>query len=395
MRIQLAITLACVAGCVAEEPDPIEDLGALGGKADKITTRNVTLHRSRTFTVTTAEAFRASVGYDAETQTRLIVSDASGVIAETTTWQPTLAIPAASSPRALKIKIENAGSTDVPLRFHVATPDQRQLRVATFNIRWYGLGGDADMPKPEGRNATLRAFIDKHLAGADIVMFEEITDVAMLRTELMPDYTCSTYESGAPQHQFVVACLAPGLTLTHEADDTDVAYQPLALGSLRPAVTGIVRDEATRAPLARLVGVHLKALPNSTDRRLEQAKILADRLAALRATNDQLPAIVLGDFNSHRAVDTGRADDDWNLIDAVFAAQLDLQLVEHSFANTFRDKEAKAYKLDHIWLSRARPSNLEVAGPCNLAWETHRADIERHFDEISDHCPVIVTATLP
>ena len=91
----------------------------------------------------------------------------------------------------------------------------------------------------------------------------------MLRTELVPaGWTCATYASTAPKHQFVVGCLATGLLLTREADDDDLAYQPLAMGSLRPGLAGIVRDEATLAPLARLIGVHLKALPDSTERRV-------------------------------------------------------------------------------------------------------------------------------
>ena len=36
-----------------------------------------------------------------------------------------------------------------------------------------------------------------------------------------------------------------------------------------------------------------------------------------------------------------------------------------------------------------------VAGPCNLDWATGQAAIEHHFDEISDHCPLIATVTVP
>ena len=68
---------------------------------------------------------------------------------------------------------------------------------------------------------------------------------------------------------------------------------------------------------------------------------------------------------------------------------------EHGFENTFRDKEQKAFKLDHMWLGSAKASDIDVAGPCNLAWETDQAAIEKHFDEISDHCPLIATVTLP
>lgn len=408
MRTRVLIAVACLAGCFAEAgEDPVEDLGALGGKADKILTRNVTLrpHRvngapsRRTYTLTTAESFRVSMGYAPDVQTRLIVGDATGTIAESPlTWQPTVVVPGASTPRQLEIRLENSSDDAVPVRLHAATPDQRKLRIATFNIRWYGVGGDIDAPKPEDRNPALAAFFTTHLDDADLVVFEEILDVEMLSAEVVPPgWSCTTYASAAPKHQFVVGCTAPGLSLTREADDNDIAFQPLAMGSLRPGLAGIVRDEATLAPLARLVGVHLKALPDSTERRLQQASILVERLDVLAARNEQLPTFVIGDFNTHRAVDTGRTRDDWDLIDDVFQTHPELGLahVTHTFEHTFRDKEARAFKLDHMWLGSARPSAIDVAGPCNLSWEVDRTAIDQHFDKISDHCPLIATVTLP
>lgn len=410
MRTSVVIVLACLGGCMADDAaDPTEDLGVLGGKADKITTRNVTLRpvldsglpSRRTFTVTTAQSFRVSLGYADLGATRLVVSDATGTLAESPpTWQPTVVVPAASAPRKVSIRVENTSDASLPVRLHAATPDHRALRVATFNIRWFGIGGDIDAPTTETRSPALRAFFEQHLGDADLVVFEEIVDVAMLGADVVPaGWTCSTYASNAPRHQFVVGCLAPGLLMTGEADDDDVAYQPLALGSLRPALAGVVRDEATLAPLARIAGVHLKALPDSTERRLQQAGILADRLTALAAANpyEQLPLIVLGDFNAHRAVDTGKLRDDWDLISEVFATHPDLGLerVGHTFTNTFRNKDAKAYLLDHIWLGSAVASDVAVPGPCNLSWELDRAAIETYYDEISDHCPLIATVTVP
>jgi hypothetical protein len=407
MRPHVLIAMACLAGCTADEADgPTEDLGALGGKADKITTRNVTLRPQlssgaasrRTYTVTTAEGFRASMGYMPDAATRLVVSDDNGVIAESpVTWQPTVVVPAASAPRTLKIRLENTSDAAVPVRLHVATPEPRSLRIATFNVRWYGVGGDIDTPTAETRNPMLRAFVAEHLGDAEVIVFEEILDVAMLQAEVLPaGWTCSTYTSTQPGHQFVVGCLAPGLLLTREADDDDLGYQPLAMGTLRPGLAGILRDEATLAPIARIIGVHLKATPASTERRLQQANILVERLAGLESLNEALPTIVLGDFNAHRAVDTHGTADDWTLISDVFAShpELALERVDYSFENTFRDKEAHAFKLDHMYLGGASATNVEVAGACNLAWPADQATIEQHFDEISDHCPLIATVAL-
>jgi hypothetical protein len=411
MRLQtLVLVCAGLAACVADDgvaEDPVEDLGGLDTKADKITTRNITLRphlasgapSRRTFTITTAKRFRVSLAYEPDAQTRLIVTDDAGTLAESpVTWQPTVVVPEASTARELRIRIESSADTEVRARLHVATPDGRSLRIATFNIRWYGLGGDVDAPAPEHRNPLLRAFMAEHLADAEVIVFEEIVDVDMLRAELVPaDWTCASYTSSRPEHQFVVVCHAPELMLTREADDTNLAYEPLAMGTLRPGLAGVLRDVASGAPLARIMGVHLKALPSSTDQRLAQARIITERLGVLAAANEQLPTVIIGDFNTHRAVDTGRDRDDWDLIGDVFATRPELGLVhvEHAFTNTFRDKQARAFKLDHMWIATASASNVDVAGPCNLTWETDRAAIERHFDTISDHCPLVASVTLP
>ena len=91
----------------------------------------------------------------------IVVSDDSGTLAESAlTWQPTVVVPAAAAPRTIKIRIDHAGTTPLPARLHVATPEPRKLRIATFNIRWYGVGGNIDAPTAETRNGTLRAFFD-------------------------------------------------------------------------------------------------------------------------------------------------------------------------------------------------------------------------------------------
>jgi endonuclease/exonuclease/phosphatase family metal-dependent hydrolase len=313
------------------------------------------------------------------------------------TWQPTVVVPAASAARQVKIRIESSADAALAVRLHVATPEPRKLKIATFNIRWYGVGGDIDHPTAETRNPTLKAFVDEHLADADLVVFEEILDAAMLQAEVVPaGWTCSTYENATPKHQFVTGCLAPGLFLTREADDTNLGYEPVAMNTLRPALAGVVRDASTFAPIARLAGVHLKALPNSTDRRLQQVTILGDRLAELDAKKEALPLLVLGDFNAHRSTDTMRDKDDWTLIAETFEQhpELGLARVDYPFENTYRDKDGKAYKLDHMYLSRASVEGVDVVGPCNLAWPADQAAITQHFDQISDHCPVIANITL-
>lgn len=269
-------------------------------------------------------------------------------------------------------------------------PDQTALRVATFNLRWYGLDGDLfGSFGSESRTETLRAFIDEHLSERDVIVFQEVVDFDLFTSELMFDRECVTYDGFSGKHQRVVVCHDERLTFWPLDEDGDFALEELNTGFLRPGVMGrLATDGGT--PLVDIVGVHLKANEHSTERRLEQAEILAEQLADLRASSPW-PLMAIGDFNTHQAIHTGLDLDDEITLSEILEADDLVTRVPLPVDNTYREKDGTAFRLDQAWVSPTfEIESVQVPGACNLDFETQESDIARYVDEISDHCAVLI-----
>jgi endonuclease/exonuclease/phosphatase family metal-dependent hydrolase len=272
----------------------------------------------------------------------------------------------------------------------------RELKIATFNIRWFGLNGDLNGSiGTETRVESVRRFIDEHLGDRDVLVFQEIVDVELFTTEVMFDRTCTTYEGFTGKHQHVMLCHSPELTFVREDDDTDFALQSLNLGGLRPGLHGKLVD-AQGEPVAHVVAVHLKAKEDSTAKRLQQAEILSDRLDTLADRDDGLPVILIGDFNTHRADVTFLPQNDEVLLGEILEAGSRVRRVDQGVTHTYRERDGVGFRLDQAWLSpQIDVEDVHVPGPCNLDFATQGDDIVEYYDTVSDHCPVSLTLSLP
>jgi len=270
----------------------------------------------------------------------------------------------------------------------------RSLRIATFNIRWFGLDGDLfGTIGSESRIETVRGFIDEHLADHEVIVFQEIVDLDLFEHELMSDRTCITYDGFSGKHQHVMLCHTDDVTFVREEDDTDFALESLNPGRLRPGVHGTLVDD-DGIPLAHVVAVHLKAKEDSTETRLEQARILADRLDVLAAKDDGIPVMLIGDFNTHRTDVTGLAQSDEALVAEILGERV--QRVEQGVVHTYRERNGVGFRLDQAFLSpEIAVEHVAVPGPCNFDFATQQAEIVRYYDEVSDHCPLSLQLTLP
>jgi hypothetical protein len=269
----------------------------------------------------------------------------------------------------------------------------RSLSIATFNIRWFGLGGSLfGSFGSETRVDTIRAFLDDNLLDHDVLVFEEIVDVELFMDEVVADRTCITYEGFSGKHQHVVLCHRDGLTLEPVEGDDDFAFEALNLSNLRPGLQGRLVDD-DGSPLANIIGVHLKAREDSTEVRLEQAAVLADHVAELREVSP-LPVIVIGDFNTHQARDTGLPEDDEVLIDEVLEPRI--RRVVLPVDNTYRHRNGQDFRLDQAYVtSEVEVEAVDVPGPCNLDFATGADAIDEYFSDVSDHCPVRLQLRLP
>lgn len=273
-----------------------------------------------------------------------------------------------------------------PARALAAEPGR--LAVTFFNIRYFGMNGDANGPVGQDtRVATLKAHLEaNHLLG-DVLVFEEIVDVKLLTEQVLgARYSCQSYDNADPKHQHVVLCAeASKFRLDRDAGDDDFTYADVSLGRLRPAVHGLVSAKDGGA-VVHVVGLHLKAQKTMSATRAEQVKLLA---ADLRTHDgDGVPTLVVGDMNTF--------NDDPAAFQAAFdAAGLALHEVPNPAAATWRGSLTASSKLDRAWASDSATviGTPVVTGPCNDGQVT-RAQLQKYYDEVSDHCAVaLVLAT--
>ncbi|MCB0393882.1 MAG: endonuclease/exonuclease/phosphatase family protein [Bdellovibrionales bacterium] len=267
------------------------------------------------------------------------------------------------------------------------------LVVTTFNIRWYGLD-DKKGPSLAERDRALKSYIDYAMDDVDVIVFQEIVNPDRLQNSVLRStFKCQTYEPRGSKHQHVVLCHRPYLKFQRESDDDNYELEDVAMGSsgARPGLHGVITTLGGKK-LAHMIGVHLKAFPEETEKRLKQTKIIADRVAEL---NDGIPVIVTGDFNSHVSPLNGRDKDDKELMDDIYQTERsNLRLVPNSLF-TFRNGE-HANQLDHVWITKGVKlrSRIQVGGPCNedalfgFDGEELSKELEEYNEYISDHCPV-------
>lgn len=267
-----------------------------------------------------------------------------------------------------------------------------ELRISTFNIRWFGLDGDLyGSFGSETRTQRVREFIAEHLSDRDILVFQEIVDKELFFTEVVPEYKCVSYDGRAGKHQHIAVCHTDAFEIRAPTDDDNYALEDIdTSGYLRPAVHGTIYT-ADGDPVSHLLAVHLKANEQSTDRRIEQAEILQARAAVLGEADD-LPVIMIGDFNTHFAADTGREENDEDVVEDILHP---LSRVRLPVDYTYQEKSGKTRRLDHAFVSpNISVESVTSPGACDLDRTMFLPEIETYYDTLSDHCPVILDLVL-
>lgn len=256
------------------------------------------------------------------------------------------------------------------------------LSITTFNIKYFGLNGDPESSATESRADAIREHLSRERLFTDVMVFEEIVDVEMLKRDVVgPAYTCRSYDHPNPEHQHVVVCVRGEFVFAPATDDDNYALEDVTLGQARyrPAVHGVVKSRRGQ-PLLHVFGVHLKAYPEFSNERLQQADIIADYL---NQRGDDAPVIILGDFNTYNQ-DVSELSERFARVDR------GLTLVEVPGPYTWRSASS-GHKLDHVWISSdLTAGDARIAGPCAT---THRDTIASYLRSVSDHCPVTLTVT--
>lgn len=271
------------------------------------------------------------------------------------------------------------------------TAEARNLTVTSFNVKLYGQkSANVEAPTLEQRNLAIKNFIEKEVPTSDVMIFEEIMNKDALFKSIVSQFQCVSYDSTMAEHQYVVVCAkAPFKLKMDEQADNNYSLEEVQMGSQgqRPAVHALVVDENNR-PLLRVLGVHLSAFPNKSEKRVEQAEIISKHLAKI---DNKIPSLITGDFNTYPASLTGLSLSDVELISDVWAKN---QIVpaSHPEAYTFRSPEFRS-KFDHFWISKSLNSKkaVKVSGVCNSENDDESETVKNYYRFVSDHCPVTLT----
>lgn len=268
--------------------------------------------------------------------------------------------------------------------------------ITSFNIKLYGQKqASTEAPTNEERNLALKNFIAKEVPHSDIYVFEEIMNKEDFQSKVVSELKCVSYTNSRTEHQYVMLCARAPYELEVDTKvDDNYAIEEVALGSQgqRPAVHALVKNTKGKA-VVRIIGTHLSAFPANTSKRLEQIGLIRAHLAK---TDQSIPTIITGDFNTYPATLTGLSRSDVELITEDLA-QGQINMPAHPSQYTFRSPSFRS-KFDHFWKSQSLQSMpVIVTGYCNDPEELEGDIAPSVFDYyrlISDHCPVTLKVNL-
>ncbi len=266
------------------------------------------------------------------------------------------------------------------------------LHLGTFNIRWFGSEEhDKTYQLPSTkleRIGAVKDFLAKEMLPLDVVSFQEIVDFEALKLVLPKGWTCASYLHPNPLHQHVVVCVSPAYKLAMVPYDNDGLINELAYydaDRARPAVRVDVVDKSG-AKILRVVGVHLKSAPHFALLRLKQVGMIAQDLK----NDPNIPMVVMGDFNTFSAKQTGLEKDDVELI----GHQLNqsgggFRRIGHS-NYTYRNGSQRG-QFDHFYVNRLVTATTvpEAFSVCsNVRDGAGYKNAKHYLRYVSDHCPV-------
>lgn len=272
-----------------------------------------------------------------------------------------------------------------------AFSQQTSVIVTTFNLKWFGIGGDPTTPQKEFRIQHIKKLIDSYLKQTNVFVFEEVVVVNDVISILPKGWQCISYLHNQPTHQHVVVCGSPVVTLGKVNYDDNYTIEEAQAGNpnLRPAMRLDIIEKKSKRNLFTVVGVHLKAMPDQTALRVQQAAAISKDLARLPAKR---PIIITGDMNTFTKAETKLPQDDVDLLLKAFNSSSTgvLRVPHKPNTFTFRSPEYRN-QLDHFYVRGAmRVTVLPDVFPLCSATQNGSGymNFEFYYKNVSDHCPV-------
>ncbi len=252
------------------------------------------------------------------------------------------------------------------------------LTVTSLNTQWYGRGGILEgSPQDEYRDERIYEFLTKSIPASDVIVFQEVTDVARI-SKLFYNLKCASYGTERAAHQHIVICVKPNLYVSSEVEE---AVRVKKFG-LRPGMIVNIFDGVGAE--VSIVGLHLKARQAHTELRLQQVQALANsKLIGKKA-------ILIGDFNTFDRRATDRELDDFEYMSLILKP-FNYVLSENE-SNTYTYLSYARHTLDRVWSRGVNINSHKVYGPCregSVADPFSNVGFFRRF--VSDHCAIQVT----
>jgi hypothetical protein len=273
------------------------------------------------------------------------------------------------------------------------TYGRSSFNITTFNIKWFGLGGEISGTRSdEYRIPWIKEFIKKNLPTQHAFVFQEITDFTSLQ-KMMKDFSmnCFSYSHKRSTHQKIAICLKDSYDFLPPVFDNNTVMEEVAnvhKGGLRPAVHGQIINKDTGKEIAYLIGVHLKAGWRESDVRALQVDLIKNQIKKSKTT---VPVILMGDFNSFKRNSTDKGKDDIELFDDILS-EVSLKRVMHDYPATFNNGPNK-HLFDHAYVSEGTEVyDTKVWKTCNgYTPNSKRFENSSFFKRfISDHCPLTI-----
>ena len=305
------------------------------------------------------------------------------------------------SPRSLVMLV--ALFTLTPFGAHAA--GERAIDFVTFNVRWFGShykNPRAEHPVPidpdvaKERVVILKHFVEQVVKPVDVMQFEEVTDVKLLKKILPKGWSCASYAHENRSHQKIAICASPAYKLVKVPYDDNMTIEEVAQANdkqwSRPALRIDLADlDGNR--IARFVGVHLKAMPFYSFERARQMKVIADDLARDRS----LPVIVAGDMNTYLKDQTKRSADDVDFLTFLLRrSDKGFRHVKLPGEYTFRSPRYRS-AFDHVMVNGlVKTSGTQIFTVCNRVRDgVGFLNFKYYYEYVSDHCPVRVKLKVP
>lgn len=268
---------------------------------------------------------------------------------------------------------------------------QTSINITTFNLKWFGIGGDPNSVQKEFRIQSIKKMLDTYLKNTSVFVFEEVVVVDDLLKILPPGWQCISYAHPEPKHQHVVMCGSPAISFAKVSYDNNFTIEEAAGGNpnLRPAMRVEILEKKSNRNLFTLVGVHLKAMPDQTQLRIAQVQQISKDLAKIPANR---PVVITGDMNTFTTTETKLPEDDVQLLlKALNSVSSGYFRVPHNPGTfTFRSPQFRN-QLDHFYVRGAmRVATIPNVFPVCSANQNGSGylNFEFYYKNVSDHCPV-------